>query len=253
MMGERRSQESGVRSQNGFWWVGGYCALPILAVILAALALSSCSSVQRDPPFQLWPDMRLQKRFEAQASTDLFPDNRTSRRRPDGVVARGHLHEDDVLNTGMEGALYVGKSPVPVTEALLEEGHWRFNTYCSPCHDQTGLGHGMVPQRWTAWRPANLMDPRVVEMADGDIFNIITYGRNTMPPYGAQNRAPERWAIIAYLRVLQRSAHGSVNDVPEQLRSSLAYKGSPAPPPSAAPAADTAGADTAGKDGGAKQ
>ncbi|MEP7354671.1 MAG: cytochrome c [Acidobacteriota bacterium] len=242
---QRRSQESEVRSQNGFLWVGGYCALPILTVILAALALSSCSSVQREPPFQLWPDMRLQKRFEAQATTDLFPDTRASRRRPDGVVARGHLQEENPMNTGMEKGLYVGKSPVPVTEALINEGQWRFNTYCAPCHDQTGLGHGMVPQRWTAWVPANLMESRVVEMADGDIFNTITYGRRTMPPYGAQNRVAERWAIIAYLRVLQRSAHGSINDVPEQLRSALVYKSSPTP--AAAPTG------TPANDGGAKQ
>ncbi|HSP69215.1 MAG TPA: cytochrome c [Bryobacteraceae bacterium] len=197
----------------------------VIMVILAALALAGCSSVQRDPPIQVWPDMRFQKKFKPQRSTSLFSDNRESRRPPEGTVARGHMLEENPLNTGMEGKLYVGKSPVPVTEALLTEGHWRFNTYCSPCHDETGLGKGMVPKRFPAWQPQNLMEDRIVQMADGDIFNVITYGRRTMPPYGAQNRPEDRWAIIAYVRVLQRAAHGTINDVPAELRSGVEYKG----------------------------
>lgn len=194
-------------------------------VAVAALLLVGCSDVQRDPPLQVWPDMKFQKKFKPQRSTDLFPDSRESRVPPEGTIARGHMLEQDVFNTGMDGKLYVGKSPVKATEAVLEEGHWRFNTYCSPCHDETGLGRGMVPKRWPAWQPQNLMEDRILEMADGDIFNVITYGRRTMPPYGFQNRPEDRWAIIAYLRVLQRAAHGTMNDVPENLRSSVVYKG----------------------------
>jgi mono/diheme cytochrome c family protein len=196
-----------------------------LAVIIAALGLAGCSGIQRDPPLQVWPDMRFQKKFKPQRSTGLFSDNRESRRPPEGAVARGHMLEDNPFNTGMDGKFYVGKSPVPVTEALLTEGHWRFNTYCSPCHDETGLGKGMVPKRFPAWQPQNLMEDRIVQMADGDIFNVITYGRRTMPPYGAQNRPEDRWAIVAYVRVLQRAAHGTMNDVPAELRSSVEYKG----------------------------
>jgi len=197
-----------------------------LIAIVAMLGLAGCSSIQRDPPIQVWPDMRLQKKFKPQRSTVLFSDQRASRRPPEGAIARGHMLEDNPLNTGMEGKLYVGKSPVKVTPELLTEGHWRFNTYCSPCHDETGLGKGMVPKRWPAWQPQNLMEDRIVEMADGDIFNVITYGRRTMPPYGAQNRPEDRWAIIAYVRVLQRAAHGTIKDVPPELQSSVQYKGS---------------------------
>ena len=220
-----RSKESGARSQNRFFWLGGYCALPLAAVIGAALLLAGCSSIQRDPPLQVWPDMKFQKKFKPQLTTDLFADGRQSRHAPEDTVARGHLLEDTPFNTGMDGKLYVGKNPLKVTEAVLTEGEWRFNTYCSPCHDRTGLGKGMVPKRWPAWQPQNLMEDRIVQMADGDIFNVITYGRRTMPPYEFQNRPEERWAIIAYLRVLQRGAHGTINDVPPELRSSVGYKG----------------------------
>ena len=170
--------------------------------------------------------MNLQKKFKPQLSTDLFSDHRAEppsagRRRSLAGTCSKTLRSTPAWT----GKLYVGKSPVPVTEALLTEGHWRFNTYCSPCHDETGLGKGMVPKRWPAWQPQNLMEDRIVEMADGDIFNVITYGRRTMPPYGAQNRPEDRWAIIAYVRVLQRAAHGTMNDVPAEMRSSLEYKG----------------------------
>jgi mono/diheme cytochrome c family protein len=141
------------------------------------------------------------------------------------------------LNTGLQSdGNYVGKSPVAITPAVLAEGEWRFNTYCAPCHDRTGLGKGMVSQRWPAWQPANLTEDRLVEAADGDLFNVITYGRRTMPPYGAQNRPEERWAIVAYLRVLQRAQHGSLDDVPEAARTGLEYK--PGPPPIEVPSLD---------------
>ncbi|MEI9814198.1 MAG: cytochrome c [Acidobacteriota bacterium] len=218
-------------------------------VALGIVALTGCSGPQRTPPIQVWPDMKLQPRFEAQATSGLFVDGRASRRRPDGVVARGHMLEENVMNTGMEAnGMYAGKMPVEVTPELLAEGEWRFNTYCSPCHDRTGLGHGMVAQRATSWQPANLTEDRLVQAADGDLFNVITYGRRTMPPYGWQNRPAERWAIVAYLRVLQRAQHGTVNDVPEPSRASLEFK--PGPPPIPQPSLDDL---TTPAKGGAKQ
>ena len=208
-------------------------------VVAAALLAAGCSSIQRTPPLQVWPDMRLQERFEAQGSTGLFADSRASRPRPLGVVARGRPYEQDVFNTGLlENGMYVGKSPVAVTEAVLVEGERRFNIYCSPCHDRTGMGKGMVPTRWPAWQPANLTEARVVELADGDIFNVMTYGRRTMPPYGAQNRPEERWAILAYVRLLQRATRGTMSDVPAEARGSIAdYSGPPETPPAGTPSA----------------
>ena len=130
---------------------------------------------------------------------------------------------------------------------LLAQGETRFNVYCAPCHDRTGLGKGMVPQRWPAWQPADLSMDRLVEAADGDLFNVITYGRRTMPPYGWQNDPAERWAIVAYVRVLQRAQHGKMDDVPEQSRTGLEYK--PGPPPIEAPSLDEPSKD--GKQKGA--
>ena len=65
---------------------------------------------------------------------------------------------------------------------------------------------------------ANLHDPRIVRLPDGELFHVISEGRNTMFPYAAQIEVNDRWAIIGYLRALQLSRLASVDDVPESQR-----------------------------------
>lgn len=196
-------------------------ALLALLMIAAAILLSACSSIQRDPPILIWWDMKRQAKFRTEGETGLFADGRNTRYPPEDTVAQGYLFDETAYNTGMEGPMYVGKSPVPVTAALLHQGQMRFNTYCSPCHDLAGTGKGIVPVHAPQWQPANLTEDRVVQLADGDIFNVITNGRRTMPPYKYQVVTSDRWAIIAYLRVLQRAANATVADVPADQRGQL--------------------------------
>jgi hypothetical protein len=187
----------------------------VLGALLVVGMLSGCSSVQRDTPLQVWDDMKHQQKFKAQAPIDgIFADGRSNRLAPEDTVARGHFQEDSPYETGMEGGMYVGKMPVPLTLALIQQGQVKFNTYCSPCHDQTGMGHGIVPTRVPTWQPSNLTEDRVVQFADGDLFNVITYGRRTMPAYRFQIVTQDRWAIIAYVRALQRAAHSTPEEVP---------------------------------------
>jgi mono/diheme cytochrome c family protein len=105
--------------------------------------------------------------------------------------------------------------------ALLEKGHAKFNTYCSPCHDKQGSGVGIVPLHVPTWQPANLMEDRIVQYADGEIFYVVSNGRRSMPAYKFQVSVEDRWAIIAYLRVLQRAWHASPTDVPAEHRTEL--------------------------------
>lgn len=198
-------------------------------VILTAagiLMLAGCTSVQRTPPMEVWDDMKHQGRYTAQASSGFFADGRSTRLAPEGTVAHGFLEEETPYNTGMEGAMYVGKNPVPMTSALLDQGQTKFNIYCQPCHDKTGSGRGIVPTRVQAdggapWTPANLNEQRLVEAADGDIFNTISNGRRTMPAYRYQITVADRWAIVAYVRLLQRAAHGTANEVPDAQKAEL--------------------------------
>ena len=195
--------------------------LLLLLMIAATLLLSACTGIQRDPPILVWWDMKRQAKFRTQGETGLFNDGRNTRYPPEDTVAKGYLFDETAYNTGMEGPMYVGKNPVPVTAELLHQGQMRFNTYCSPCHDKTGMGKGIVPAHAPQWQPANLTEDRVVQLADGDIFNVITNGRRTMPSYKYQVVTSDRWAIIAYVRVLQRAANATVADVPEDQRADL--------------------------------
>ena len=190
-------------------------------LVLSIGVLSACSSIQRNPPIMIFWDMKRQAKFRTEGETGLFPDGRNTRPAPEDTVARGQLFEPTAYNTGMDGAMYVGKSPVPVTPELLHQGQARFNVYCAPCHDGIGDGHGIVPNRVPTWQPANLTEQRVVELADGDIFNVISNGRRTMPAYKYQIVTADRWAIIAYVRALQRAANATADDVPAEHKADL--------------------------------
>lgn len=105
-------------------------------------------------------------------------------------------------------------SPVEITEAVMERGHQRYDIHCTPCHGAAGDGKG-ITSKYGMVAVANFHDARLVSMTDGEIFNTITNGKNLMGPYGANIKIEDRWAIIAYLRALQRSRLSTMDDVPE--------------------------------------
>ena len=183
-------------------------------LVPATLLLSGCiGSSSTSPPIELIPDMKHQMKVKAQ--TDQ------ARRPVMGTVAIGQLKADDAYSTGVVGDKYIGLNPEKIDRAFIERGQKRFNIYCQPCHDQTGSGRGIVPLRNPSWLPSNLQDPRQKAMVDGEIFNIITNGRRTMPSYAPQIPEKDRWAIVAYVRALQRTTSGTLADVPENLKAEL--------------------------------
>lgn len=167
------------------------------------------------PPVNLVPDMDDQGKFRAQGETRIFADGRMSRPAVAGSVARGELRADSAYWTGMVGDRFAEKVPdsVAVTPALLARGQERFGIYCAPCHDYAGTGQGTVhlaalalaelgKAAWT--KPASLHDERIrKQVTDGELFSVITKGKNTMPGYAAQIPAADRWAIVLYIRALQ--------------------------------------------------
>jgi hypothetical protein len=194
--------------------------LSALLLAAAALGLAGCEGrTSRMPPIQVWPDMKHQPKFLPQQENPFFSDLRADRMPVADTVARGALWEDDALHTGISGDQFIGRNPLPVDRKLLELGRVKFNTYCAPCHDQTGSGQGTVPKRAT-WLPTNLHEARVVAMNDGEIFNIISHGRRSMPPYHNQIAAEDRWAVVAYVRALQRTIT-TMEDVPENDRAQV--------------------------------
>ena len=192
-----------------------------LLLVPAALLLTGCANFpSKNPPVWFWYDMRIQEKYKAQAVSPFFADGRASRRPVEGTIPVGYLKEDTPYNTGEEEGKYLARNPEALTPELLARGQERFNIYCSPCHDRTGSGRGIVAAR-TTWIPGNLHDDRIVGMVDGELFHVITNGRRSMPGYRFQVPEKDRWAIIAYVRALQRSWLGNVSDVPAELQNRL--------------------------------
>jgi mono/diheme cytochrome c family protein len=144
-----------------------------------------------------------------------------------GTVARGQLREDDAYYRGIRGQEYVTELPVELTMARVERGRERYNIYCSPCHGLSGYGDGMVARRaerlqqgkWVP--PASLHAEPAYSRPVGHLFNTITNGIRTMPAYGSQLPVEDRWAIVTYVKALQRSQRARLEDVPPEERASL--------------------------------
>lgn len=205
-------------------------ALAVVALVPFAFlfkARYTHSPIPRVHPIQ---GMDNQPKYKAQRVNPVFSDTRSERPPVAGTVARGQLRNDDRFYRGLENGQWVTAIPVEVTPALLHRGQERFGIYCSPCHGLSGYGDGIVGvradrlQEGTWVPPANLHDDQVRQRPDGHLFNTITNGIRTMSAYGPIIPEQDRWAIVSYVRALQRSQHGTDADVPADLRARLAEK-----------------------------
>ena len=209
--------------------------LAILVVSIAAVigVLGFQGSHFRKPPLYIFPDMEWQLKLRPQKPSGFFANGRTSQLPVAGTIPRGipiqtaaglfYPYEDAPVNTGrVTGTTnFVETNPLPITAALLKRGEQRFTINCSPCHGQLADGNGITKKIGAMAVVTSLHDARIVKMTDGELFYVITNGRNLMQPYGANVTVEDRWAVIAYLRALQLSQLGSLEDVPEALRASL--------------------------------
>jgi mono/diheme cytochrome c family protein len=163
-------------------------------------------------------DMHDQPRYKPLARSAFFEDGRASRPLVPDTVARGQLHEDEALYTGKNSDdTPVTTFPIPITPAVLARGQQRFNIYCSPCHGRIGAGLGMVVERGLK-KPPSYHTDRLRAAAVGYFYDVITNGFGAMSDYAAQVQPRDRWAIVAYIRVLQRSQNATIADVPPEKR-----------------------------------
>jgi mono/diheme cytochrome c family protein len=212
------------------WIAPALVALTVIAFLPAAMISRARTDRSATPRINLIPDMDYQPKYLPQTENRLFADGRATRPRVEGTVARGELHEDDHLWRGRAGVDWATSIPIPVTKALMERGRQRFDIHCAVCHGTAGFGDGMVAKRadelaqlgkanWTP--PTSLHDDVVRLRADGHLFHTITHGIRNMPAYGSQIAVEDRWAIVAYVRALQRSQNARIDDVPEDQRPTL--------------------------------
>ena len=137
----------------------------------------------------------------------FFADGSGARPIPAGTVARGHLDEDQAYfaGTGPDGKLVTELPPqVKLTKELLQRGRQRYEIFCSPCHGRTGSGVGMIVRRGFKRPPAYTVD-RLRNERIGYFFDVMSHGFGQMSSYAAQVPVEDRWAIAAYVRVLQLS------------------------------------------------
>jgi mono/diheme cytochrome c family protein len=173
--------------------------VPLVAVTGCA---RGCTSSR--PPIHINPSMDDQPKVRAQTASAFFYDGASMRQPVPGTIPIGGLKEDSAFFTGMGAdGQHVAKIPVKVDEAFLERGRQRYVIYCQPCHDARGDGKGILFQRGNV-PTATFHQEKIYKYSDGQIFDVITNGSGLMPGYRWPIPPSDRWAIVAYVRGLQR-------------------------------------------------
>lgn len=158
--------------------------------------------------------------------SDVFLGEQRPREAVMGTISRD-LNETSYFYSGYDGKDLGNRIPFPVTRGVLEHGRERYNIYCAPCHARTGDGNGMIVQRGYRRPPSYHID-RLRQAPLGHFFDVITNGFGAMPDYSSQIPAHDRWAIAAYIRVLQFSQNAPASLLPAgQLPPAPALPGTP--------------------------
>lgn len=213
-----------------------YLVLAFLVVLVLSLAGFRGRSFTGSPldvfPEFAFPGMKYQPKFKAQAESKFFADRRADRPLPPGVVPSSYgfagqpLKADDHLYYGKtESGAFAAGFPAALTidAAFMKRGRERYGIYCQPCHGALGDGQGVTKAYGMGATPT-YHDDRLRKMPEGEIFNTISLGKATMSPYADKLSAEERWAVIAYVRALQRAQQGTLQDVPANRRAELQGK-----------------------------
>jgi mono/diheme cytochrome c family protein len=216
-----------------------------LLCVVAVGLLGTRGEKHAAPPIEFFSDMKRQSKVKYQKPSDFFADGKASRPPVAGTIPMGydipgHPYQNsgapndilsplgeysagtDYYNTGKMGENWGTGMPeqIPVTADLLNRGQQVFSVDCAVCHGATGQGNG-ITSKYGLLSIANYHQDKYRQMSDGEIFNTITNGHNTMMAYGDKVPVKDRWAIIAYIRALQRSQNATINDVPEDQRAGL--------------------------------
>ena len=210
-----------------------YILLPFIVIVAVGILVAGRrGDLSRRSPIEVFPDMDRQLKLRPMQPNAFFANGNSSQPHIAGTVARGTPiqtaagpvmpYEDSPVNTGLARGTtnFVELNPLKVDAQLLTRGQQRFTINCAPCHGQLADGNG-ITKKYGMTVVANLHDKRIVEMGDGEIFHVISNGRNLMQSYASQVDVQDRWAIVAYVRALQLARLGSVDDVPEAERATL--------------------------------
>jgi mono/diheme cytochrome c family protein len=190
------------------------------AVIASVVALTGCARgcTSSRPPIHINPSMYNQPKVLPQTASAFFYNGASMRDPVPGTIPIGGLKEDGAFFTG-KGAdgQFVATIPEAVNAALVERGQQRYTIYCQPCHDAKGDGKGILYQRGNI-PTASFHQEKILKYPDGQIFDVITNGQGLMPAYRWPIQAADRWAIIAYVRELERKRLASGAAAPAETK-----------------------------------
>ena len=215
-------------------------AFAFTSVFFLAGCARGCTSSR--PPIHLNPSMDDQPKVRAQTASTFFYNGASMRDPVPGTIPVGGLQEDGAFFTGKTpDGQFVAASPVAVDDALVDRGRQRYGIYCQPCHDARGDGTGILYQRGQV-PTATFHQEKILKYADGQLFDVITNGMGLMSGYKWPIPPRDRWAIIAYVRQLQRERLARAAAAPELAAAPAPAAAAPAatPPAAAAPAPATA-------------
>ena len=198
-------------------------------VVLSTVFLTGCvrGCTSGRPPIHPNPSMDNQPKVRAQSASTFFFDGSSMRQPVPGTVAIDGLREDTAFFTG-KGAdgQFVTTNPVTVDDAVLERGKQRYTIYCQPCHDARGDGKGILFQRGNV-PTATFHQEKLLKYSDGQLFVVMSNGQGLMPAYKWPIPPSDRWAIIHYIRSMQRDRQPRIAAAPAGAQTA------PAPQPAA--------------------
>jgi mono/diheme cytochrome c family protein len=126
---------------------------------------------------------------------------------------------DTALTLGIDGTgAFVERIPIPVTRELLLAGRLRYERICATCHGTLGDGVSEVAEKMPFVKPVSFHDPGIRAYPPGRIFQVVSFGYGLMPSFSFALTIEERWAVVAYVRALQRSQNASLAELPPRLR-----------------------------------
>ena len=234
-----------------------YLAFLAVAVVATISFLGFQGKTSKDTPVYVFDDMDYQNKYKAQGENALFADGRDARPPVVGTVARGTgLEPTKVFSEGfrraesLNPAFVTGKDakaaflagfpekslklttkgqpePYAIDAGVLALGQAKYQIYCAVCHGDAGDGNGIMKVRSAIEGDvaivtiASLQTPLIRAYPNGQIYDVVTNGKNTMMGYGDKLSPEERWAVVAYVRALQLSQNCPPELVPAAVKAQI--------------------------------
>jgi mono/diheme cytochrome c family protein len=188
------------------WWLKTTVAIATACVVAG---FGTAWVIRVYPTLKPMVNMEVQPRLNAQSADAFFANGRGMQLPQIGTVARGYMPVVDTTPDAAGANLF---NPLPITARVLDRGRQMFNLHCAVCHDRLGTGKPWLDSTYQAV-PVNLQSAPMRAAPDGYLYWAISQGIRTMPGYAADISQDDRWAVVRYIRALQRSQDATARDL----------------------------------------